>query len=293
MQDVANSFGYIAAGVSLNDVIVETKMVAPYDINMVKDPVLKSTLEKIIASSSQVKSPEVLPADSFMFLSFNGLNNVLQLFIQLLPEKEAQEYNQFKDMVKMMTELDFENDILSLFSDELSVAGTLSNSQVDPVVLINNKPSSLLVLNKLVASLTTKMPGATISEKEINGQKVSIIAMSDMPFPFAFGPVGQFIALGKADTVENTSNNAKDTSKLLSNSDIFKAFIPEIPAKSFFTVYSNFTLLKEAAKLTKASPEQVKNFEDMEKYFSSMLVTVGDEDGKVIVGKLLLKVNKK
>jgi len=66
-----------------------------------------------------------------------------------------------------------------------------------------------------------------------------------------------------------------------------------VPEKVSFALYVDYDKLAKAAKVMKAPPAKVKEFEEMSKNISALVITAGNKDNKAIEGSLLMKIKQK
>ncbi|MGD9581559.1 MAG: DUF3352 domain-containing protein, partial [Vampirovibrionia bacterium] len=281
------------AGDDVHGQILEGKFYAPYSLASIEDAQVKSTVEKLYGVSSKLDAPSILPADTFAFFSISGVSYLVETSVMLLDPKAKQDYNQQKQMISMFTGLDLETDILPLFSEELTIAGEVAGGQVEPMIVLTKRPESVNVLNKLVKTLAGMDPTTSVSEKDVNGSKFSIISTSAAPFKVGFGEIAEVVALGKENTLETLSAASGDKSKSLLGSSLYQDMSKYVPKQVAMAMYINFDKFVEAAKIMKQSEEQIKELEELSKNFSAVFVSAGNKDNKAIEGSLLLQFKKK
>lgn len=290
LEDITKSMSYTGIGMDVKDNLIEAKSYTPFNLDSVKDKVLKDYLDKLINVKSSFNGPKILPGDSFMYVSLYGVSYFIQLTNQFLGSEELASFNQQKQMLKMVTGLDLETDVIPLFSEELTLAGRVDNNDVDPIVIITNKPQSLQVLTKLVSSMTAMDPTTTVSEQEINGIKMSLIGSRTVPFKVGFAAVNDLIVLGKANTIETIIGGTKDSSKTLSNAGNYKALGEQVLTNSNVVFYMNPEKLSEATKIMNKNAPQSQQMDDYYKNIDGVILSFANNtNNKAIIGNLLIK----
>jgi len=233
-----------------------------------------------------------LPADTFMFMSISGLDQFFLLSVQMMDEKDQQMYQQQKQMVTMMTQLDVDTDVLPVISEELTIAASLKDKQPEPMVLLTSKDKSLQTLNKLAGSMAMMDPSTSITEESSSGTKLSVIQASGLPFKLAFGKVNDLIILGKKDSVKTAVEDASDASKSLAKNEIYKDLSKYIQTNPSFVLFVNANKLSEAADVLGKSKQQIENIKDMNKNMDGLIISVGSKDNKAITGNFVMKLKK-
>lgn len=291
MKDIANVMPFAGIGVDFHKDLLEAKFYGPYDLSNVEHEAVKKNLEKLFQASSSLNAPNVLPKNTFMFISMTGVSYLIDTSIQMLDPQAQQEFNNQKQMIKMMSGgLDVDTDILPLFSEELTIAGTISsNNEVEPVVLLTSKPESEQVLSK-VASTMVQMsmdPSASVTQEAAGSVQLNLIKSPQIPFPIGFGKVGNVIALGKASTLKDvaSSQGADSLAGTPDYEDMKKYMIPDVS----FAMFMNIDQMLAASKIMGESGQQVKELEEMSKTVSSIMISAGNKNDKAIEGNFIMK----
>ena len=292
VDNLTKTMAYTGVAVDLKDNVLIAKSFTPYALEELEDPALKEVLQKLGSVTNKLDSPTILPADTFMFMSISGLDQFFLLSVQMMDEKDQQMYQQQKQMVTMMTQLDVDTDVLPVISEELTIAASLKDKQPEPMVLLTSKDKSLQTLNKLAGSMAMMDPSTSITEESSSGTKLSVIQASGLPFKLAFGKVNDLIILGKKDSVKTAVEDASDASKSLAKNEIYKDLSKYIQTNPSFVLFVNANKLSEAADVLGKSKQQIENIKDMNKNMDGLIISVGSKDNKAITGNFVMKLKK-
>lgn len=293
IQQFLGTMTYSGFGVDIHEEVIEGKFYSPYSLESIKDPNLKTTLEKVFNASSKLDAPKVLPDDAFAYISLSGVSHIIMTATQFMEPQGKMEYENSKKMVKMFTTLDLETELLPIFSEELTVGARINAGQFEPMVVVTEKPETAQILNKLASAASTFDPSASVTEVDVSGKKINVVSTRAVPFKVGFAGLNNVMVLGKADTLQSVVEALNDPSKSLANSETYKNLSKYIPEKVSFAMYLNYDKLPEAAQAMGQPPQKVAELQEMSKNIQAIVISAGNKDSKAIEGTLLVKLRAK
>jgi hypothetical protein len=290
LETITNSMSHTGIGVELKDKMLLGKSFTPYNLKNVEDPALKATLEKLSTVTNKLEGPKLLPKDVFMYISISGISHFYEISTQMVTVEERQQYEQQKQMVKMMTQLDLEGDIIPIFTDEVTVGAKATGNMPEPIILLSGKPNSLQVLNKLVSVMGMMDPSASISETTIDDVKVNVINTQGAPFNIAYGQVGDLIAMSMENTMKSIIEDSKKPEDTLQDLKLYQNLSKNIQPNPNFVMYMNADQMAQSANKLAKSPAQVKQIQEFNKNIEGILISIGCQNNDAIVGNMAIKL---
>ncbi|MDD3014581.1 MAG: hypothetical protein PHC34_12835, partial [Candidatus Gastranaerophilales bacterium] len=250
----------------------------PYDESKIEGKNVKKAFKTVFDSDKQNLSPDFLPQNTISYFTVSGLKNYINLYLELSDIKSKPEFEQFKQFVKMATMLDFDKDIMEIFSKN-SIFATIDSGNLKPgyAVILSSNSKTGLVVSKFVKLLQIQMSIEEITKISYKNQELNLISSPKLPVTLCYGNINpDLYAVGDKLAVESIIDAVK-SKKSFSNKDLFKDFKEHAVYNSGITAFIDIQRINKFAPDKRKFPE--KNYLDkIKNNISAAFITADYKD---------------
>lgn len=288
LNKIQQTESYTATALFLENNAVGIKSYTPYNLSFLDsfNPKLKQGIIDMLNSGKYYDVAKSLPSDVAGYFLISNLAGISAILENIDDEKFQKGFVSVKVMFSAMTGIDFDKDLLPMFSGQTTIAVMPGKESPEPLLLLSNSDKSYQTLDSLLAIIHKMEPDANIKDKKIQKEMFTIVSVEKMPVDVAFGTINDAITFGNFEVVKTIAKSANKVKKLLTNSSTYKDFgkLNQEPCNA--AIYVEFAKLKEVfgEKFAKDFPEELGQM------FKSVYVSVANQKDNVFQITILMQL---
>ncbi|MDD3012334.1 MAG: DUF3352 domain-containing protein [Candidatus Gastranaerophilales bacterium] len=264
----------------------------PYFESKIEGKNVEKAFQAVFDNEKQNLIPDFLPQNTISYFTVSGLKNYINLYLELSGIKDKTEFEQLKQFVKMTTTLDFDNDIMEIFSKN-SIFATIASGNLKPgyAIILSTTPKTSLVISKFIKLLQIQVPSEEISKISYKNTELNIVSSPKLPAVLCYGNIDQNLyAIGDKLAVELIIDTIK-AKKSFSNNDLFGDFKEHALYNSGITAFIDIQKINKFAPQKRKFPE--KNYLDKIKNNINAAFITADYKGNTFIGSMQFSMKNK
>lgn len=239
IKQVTTSMKATAISVNIGKKMLYLNFYTPLDFSKIKNVGVKDSLKEILKTKSNKFTPEYLPANTLGFAHISNVSNYINLILDLCGIKSSSQYEQVKQFIKMLTALDFDNDIIKAFESNTVIASIpVDDSKQAYITIFENNEKSKRVFSKLLKLIQLQIPSVKAEKFVYKDNELNTISSPSLPVELCYGAIGQKLyAFGEKLAIQKLIDTSIKNEKNLATSKNYQSFKSNNPTSSKLIVY--------------------------------------------------------